>query len=78
MESSPSTRSTWLISVLLLAAFLALGLSSIRARRGTAEAILPPQWARAVDIVEGVLFLGVLPVLLAVLGVYGKAHGIHA
>jgi hypothetical protein len=74
---SPTARGTWLVAAMLAAAFLGLALSSVRARRGTAQPALPPQWARMVDLVEGALFLGVLPVMLAVVGAYGKARGMH-
>ena len=72
----PDLRAMWLAPLLVLVALLALGLASIRPRRGTSEPVMPPRWARAVDMVEGALFLAVLPVLMAVLGVYGQVRNL--
>lgn len=75
-NAEPALRAAWLAPLLVVIALLALGLASIRPRRGTSEPIMPPRWARAVDAVEGVLFLAVLPVLMAVLGVYGEVRNL--
>ena len=75
-NAGPDLRAIWLAPLLVLVAMLALGLASIRPRRGTPEPVLPPRWARAVDLVEGMVFLAVLPVLMAVLGVYGQVRGL--
>jgi hypothetical protein len=75
-NAAPDLRAAWLAPLLVVIALLALGLASIRPRRGTSEPIMPPRWARAVDAVEGVLFLAVLPVLMAVLGVYGEVRNL--
>ena len=72
----PDLRAMWLAPFLVVIALLALGLASIRPRRGTSEPIMPPRWARAVDLLEGVIFLAVLPVLMAVLGVYGQVRNL--
>ncbi|WP_370363387.1 EsaB/YukD family protein [Catenulispora sp. GP43] len=72
----PDLRAMWLAPLLVVIALLALGLASIRPRRGTSEPIMPPRWARAVDLVEGAAFLAVLPVLMAVLGVYGEVRNL--
>lgn len=71
-NAEPTLRALWLAPLLVVVALLALGLASIRPRRGTSEPIMPPRWARAVDMVETAVFLAVLPVLMAVLGVYGQ------
>jgi len=75
-NAAPDLRAAWLAPLLVVIALLALGLASIRPRRGTSEPVMPPRWARAVDAVEGVLFLAVLPVLMAVLGVYGEVRNL--
>lgn len=75
-NAEPDLRAAWLAPLLVVIALLALGLASIRPRRGTSEPVMPPRWARAVDAVEGVLFLAVLPVLMAVLGVYGEVRNL--
>ncbi|WP_194927667.1 EsaB/YukD family protein [Catenulispora pinisilvae] len=72
----PDLRAMWLAPLLIVIALLALGLASIRPRRGTSEPIMPPRWARAVEMVEGVILLAVLPVLMAVLGVYGQVRNL--
>ncbi|ACU76706.1 secretion protein snm4 [Catenulispora acidiphila DSM 44928] len=72
----PNLRAMWLAPLLVVISLLALGLASIRPRRGTSEPIMPPRWARAVDMVEGAVFLAVLPVLMAVLGVYGQVRNL--
>jgi O-antigen/teichoic acid export membrane protein len=76
IQAAPTTRATWLPVVLAFAALVGLCLSTVRGRRGSSEAVLPPTWARAVEVIEDVLLLAVLPVLLAILGVYGKARGL--
>jgi hypothetical protein len=76
--ASPAARGSWLLAASSTAALIGLALSTLRARRGATAAVLPPQWGRIVDAVEGALMLGVLPVMLAVLGVYGKARGIRS
>ncbi|MFL6110967.1 MAG: EsaB/YukD family protein [Catenulispora sp.] len=73
-NAEPDVRALWLAPLLLVLALLALGLASIRPRRGTSEPILPPRWSRMIDLVEGAVFLAVLPVLMAVLGVYGQVR----
>ena len=73
-NAEPTLRAVWLAPLLVVIALLALGLASIRPRRGTSEPIMPPRWSRAVDLVESVIFLAVLPVLMAVLGVYGQVR----
>jgi hypothetical protein len=75
-NAEPNLRAVWLAPLLVVVALLALGLASIRPRRGTSEPIMPPRWARAVDMVESVIFLAVLPVLMAVLGVYGQVRNL--
>ena len=75
-NAEPDLRAVWLAPLLVVIALLALGLASIRPRRGTSEPIMPPRWARAVDVVEGTVFLAVLPVLMAVLGVYGQVRNL--
>ena len=75
-NAAPDLRAAWLAPLLVVIALLALGLASIRPRRGTSEPVMPPRWARAVDAVEGVLLLAVLPVLMAVLGVYGEVRNL--
>lgn len=75
-HASPMVRATWLPATMAAAAAIAFGTSTLRARRGTLEAILPPTWGRAVDSFESGLLLAVLPVLLAVLGLYGEARGL--
>jgi hypothetical protein len=76
VNAAPDLRAMWLAPLLVLVALLALGLASIRPRRGTTEPVMPPRWARAVDLIEGAVFLAVLPVLMAVLGVYGQVRGL--
>ena len=71
----PNLRAMWLAPLLVVISLLAFGLASVRPRRGTSQPIMPPRWARAVDMVEGV-FLAVLPVLMAVLGVYGQVRNL--
>lgn len=73
-NAEPFLRAVWLAPLLVVISLLALGLASIRPRRGTSEPIMPPRWARAVDLVEGAVFLAVLPVLMGVLGVYGQVR----
>jgi hypothetical protein len=75
-HATPTVRALWLAPLLVVIALLALGLASIRPRRGTSEPILPPRWSRTVDFVEGTLFLAVMPVLMAVLGVYGEVRNL--
>jgi hypothetical protein len=75
-NAEPDLRAMWLAPLLIVVALLALGLASIRPRRGTSEPIMPPRWARTVDMVEGAAFFAVLPVLMAVLGVYGQVRGL--
>ena len=75
-NAEPDLRAVWLAPLLVVIALLALGLASIRPRRGTSEPIMPPRWARAVDMIENAIFLAVLPVLMAVLGVYGQVRNL--
>jgi peptidoglycan/LPS O-acetylase OafA/YrhL len=72
----PDLRAMWLAPLLVVVALLALALASIRPRRGTTQAVVPPRWSRTVDMVETGIFLAVLPVLMAVLGVYGKVQNL--
>ncbi|OLE20603.1 MAG: hypothetical protein AUG49_24655 [Catenulispora sp. 13_1_20CM_3_70_7] len=76
-NAEPDVRALWLAPLLIMLALLALALTSIRPRRGTSEPILPPRWSRTIDLVEGAVFLAVLPVLMAVLGVYGQVRNLE-
>ncbi|MFD0631081.1 hypothetical protein ACFQ9X_04955 [Catenulispora yoronensis] len=73
-NAEPDLRALWLAPLLVVIALLALGLASIRPRRGTSEPILPPRWSRTIDLIDSGVFLAVLPVLMAVLGVYGHVR----
>ncbi|NUP46712.1 MAG: hypothetical protein HOW97_05280 [Catenulispora sp.] len=75
-NADPAVRALWLAPLLVVIALLALGLASIRPRRGTTEPILPPRWSRTIDLIDGAVFLAVLPVLMAVLGVYGQVRNL--
>lgn len=74
-QASPASRTSWLTCLLFAAAALALPFSTPR-RRATTTPTIPPRWSRAIDLAESALHLAILPVLLAVLGVYGRTRGL--
>jgi ESX secretion system protein EccD len=64
-------RTLWLAAGLTAAAGLLAAIALIVPRAG-----LTPFWGRILDLSEGALLLSLIPLCLAVLGVYGEARGL--
>jgi hypothetical protein len=70
----PDLRAMWLAPLLVVFALMALALASVRPRRSSSHAVIPPRWSRMVEAVEKAATIAVVPVLLAVLGVYDEVR----
>ncbi|MGW2188028.1 type VII secretion integral membrane protein EccD [Streptomyces sp. NPDC001719] len=70
---STDIRTVWLAAAVTLGGGLLTAVALIVPRKG-----LSPFWGRVSDISESVLLLALVPLALAVLGMYGTARGLSA
>lgn len=67
----PDPRTLWLAAALTAATGMLAAIALIVPRAG-----LTPFWGRALDLTESAVLLSLIPLCLAVLGVYGEARGL--